>query len=96
MAEWRMAKVMRETQSLREVFIQAESACDRPTDLRYFKAVCEPDPEMVVVRSHEDLRFVPQPTEGDGVDDPIAIPLKNISRAPRPVVALQMKAAARF
>jgi hypothetical protein len=41
---------------------------------------------MVTVRGHEYLRLVPQPTEGDRVDESVAIALEDVTGAARTFV----------
>jgi len=57
--------------------------------------VGKPDPIMVAVGSDEDLRLVTEATEGDGMDDPVAIALEDVSRTPRRAIGFGMGPAAR-
>jgi hypothetical protein len=52
------------------------------------------DAEMVAIRGNEDLRLVAEAAESDGVDDPVAVALKDVTRAARPLVGLRVKSAA--
>jgi hypothetical protein len=49
---------------------------------------------MVAVGGDEHLRLVPEPPEGDRMDEPVAVALEDIARATRTVVRFRMKAAA--
>src|SRR5437870_1700844 len=86
---------MGEAERLGEIFVEAERPRDRPADLRDFEAVGQPDSVVVAVRSDEHLRLVAQPAERDRMDQAVAVPLKNVPRAPRPALILAVKPAAR-
>src|SRR6202008_624368 len=66
-------------------------ARNRPADLRYLEAVGQPDAEMIAIRRHEHLRLVTQAAKGDRMDDPVAVALKRITRAPRRARGLAVK-----
>jgi hypothetical protein len=78
--ERRVADVMGQAQSFREVLVQPQGTRQGAADLRDLETVGQADAEVVAVRRHEDLRLVPEPTERDGVDDPVAITLEGIAR----------------
>jgi hypothetical protein len=82
MAERGMADVVGEAQGLGQILVEAQRACQRPADLRHFEAVGEADAEMVAVGRDEDLGLVAQAAEGDGMDDPVAVALESVARAP--------------
>jgi len=75
MAEGWMPDIVRETQSLGQVFVEAERARDRAADLRDFQAVGQPDAEMIAVGRDEHLRLMAQPAKGDRMDDAVAVAL---------------------
>jgi hypothetical protein len=49
---------------------------------------------VISVRCNEDLRLVPQASEGDGVDDAIAIALEDVAGPTRAGAIFTMEAAA--
>jgi len=81
MAEWGMANIMRKAEGLGKVFVQTQRPGKGTADLGHFQTMRQADPEMVSVRSNENLRLVPKPAEGNGVNDPIAVALKGVARA---------------
>ncbi len=80
-AERRVAEIVGEAQRLGQILVEPERPGDRPADLGDFDAVGEPDPEMVAVGRDEDLGLVAQAAEGDRMDDPVAVALKDVARA---------------
>src|SRR3982751_4835319 len=81
MAEWRVADIMRQTQSLGQVFVEPQGTRNRPPDLRDFEAMGQADAVMVTIGRDKNLRLVAQPPKGDRVDDPVAVTLEYIARA---------------
>ena len=77
-----MADIVGEAQRLGEILVEAERARHRPADLGDLEAVGEPDPEMIAVGRDEDLGLVAQAAERDRMDDPVAIALEGVARAP--------------
>src|SRR5688500_13471812 len=55
----------------------------------------QPHAEMVAVGRDEHLRLVAQAAEGDRMDDPVAVALEDVARAPRSAVGFPMGPAAR-
>ena len=72
----RMAKIMRQRQSLAQIFIQAKGAANGTGDLRYFKAVGQAGTEKITFMIDEDLRLVLQTAKSSRMDDPVAVALK--------------------
>jgi hypothetical protein len=95
MAERRMAEIMSEAQSLGQVLIETQGTRHSAADLRDFEAVSQPDPEVIAVGSDEHLRLVTQAPKADRVDDAVTVALKDVARSARPIVGLEVKAAAR-
>jgi len=95
MAERRMAEIVRETERLGEILIEAERPGHSPPDLRDFEAVREPDAIMVAVGSDEHLCLVAETAEGDRMDQPVAVTLENVARAARARIGFRMEPAAR-
>jgi hypothetical protein len=89
-----MAEIVRQAKRLGKVLVQPQCPSDRPADLRDFEAMGQADAEMVAIRGNEDLRLVAEAAESDGVDDPVAVALKDVTRAARPLVGLRVKSAA--
>ena len=86
MAERRMAEVVGEAQSLRQVLVEPERASDGAADLRDFEAVRQAHAKMVAIGRDEHLGLVPQPAEGDRVDDAVAVALEDVARAARAAI----------
>jgi hypothetical protein len=86
MAEGWVTKIVRKAQSLGQIFVEAESARDRPPDLRNFDTVSQANSKVIAVWSDEHLGLVPKPPEPHGMYDAVAIPLINIARAPRATI----------
>ena len=80
MAEGRMAEIVGKRGGLRQVLVEAERAGERAGDLHHFERMGEPRAVMVALVVDEDLRFVRQPAEGGGMDDPVAIPAEVVAR----------------
>jgi len=80
MAERRVAEVVGQRARLGQILIDPERASERSRDLRDFEAVGQADAKMIAVGANEHLRLVPQPAEGAGVDDAVAVALKRIAR----------------
>ena len=95
MAERRMAEVVGQAQRLGQILVEAERPGDGPADLGDFDAVGQADPEMVAVGSDEDLGLVPQPAEGDRMDDAVAVALEDVARPARSGIAFRVKPPAR-
>ena len=89
-----MADIVGEAERLGQILVEAERARDGPADLRDFEAVGEPDPEMIAVGRDEDLGLVPQPAERDRMDDPVAVALEGVARAPVGALVFGVPAAA--
>ena len=74
-----MADIVRECESFRQVFIQAERYRNRARYLGYLNGVGEAVAEVVVETGREDLCLVFQPPECARVDDPVAIALEVVA-----------------
>ena len=94
MAEGRMANIVRQAERLGQILVDAERPRNRAADLRHFKAVRQPDAEMIAIGREKYLRLVAQPAKGDRVDDPIAIALEGIARPPGRATRFGMQPAA--
>jgi hypothetical protein len=94
--EGRMAKVMSEAERFGQILIESENTRDGPADLRHFDAVRQPHSEMVPIGRNEDLSLVAKPSEGDGMDDPVAVALKDVARPAWAIVHLRINPAARL
>jgi hypothetical protein len=79
MTEGRMANIMRQTQGLGQILIQAQRAGNRPANLRDLKTMCQADTEMVTIGRYKNLRLVAQAAERDRMDDTVAVTLKNVA-----------------
>ena len=75
MAEGRVAQIMRQRQSLRQILVEVQRAGDGAGDLADFDRVGEAGAVVVALMGHEDLRLVRQPAEGGGMDDAVAVAL---------------------
>jgi hypothetical protein len=49
---------------------------------------------MIAIGRDEDLRLVAKPSESDGMDQAVAIALKNVTGPARPRIAFRVKTAA--
>lgn len=76
MTKRRVTQIMRKAQRFGQILIQPKGTGNRTTNLRHFDAVRQSNPEMIAIRRDKHLRLVAQATKGNGMDDPIAIPLK--------------------
>jgi hypothetical protein len=93
-AERRVAEIVSETERLRQVLVESKGAGHRAADLRDFDAMGQADAVVIAVRRDEDLRLVTKTPEGDGVNNPVAIALENVTRAARRPVGFRMGPAA--
>src|ERR1035438_4348245 len=69
-----MAKVMHQSQRLREIGVQSKLLSDGTRDLRDLDGVRQAVAEVVGVAAGEDLSLRFQPPEGARVDDSIPVP----------------------
>ncbi len=76
MAERRVAEVMGQGQSLRQILIQLQRPGDGPRDLRHLQTMGEPGTKVIALVIDEDLRFVFQPAEARRLDYPVPVPLE--------------------
>ena len=76
MAEWRMAKIMNQRQSLGEILIDVQRSRQSPRNLPHLQRMGQPCSKMIVLVVNKDLRLVHQAAKSVAVDDPIAIALK--------------------
>jgi hypothetical protein len=95
MTERRVAQVVREAQSFRQVLVEAKGPRDRAADLRDLDAVSEAHPVMIAVRRYEDLSLVAESTKRNRMDDPVTVALKDVAWAARACVHFRMSPAAR-
>ena len=96
MAERRVADVVCEAQRLGEVLVEPERAGDHPADLGDLEAVREANAKVVAVGSDEHLGLAGEATEGDRVDDPVAVALEGAARPAAAFVLLRELAPARL
>lgn len=75
-AEGGMSDVVNQRQSLREIFVQTETAGDIPGYLCDFDRVREPRSKVIGGPAGEDLCLTRQTAKRTGLDDALAIPLK--------------------
>jgi hypothetical protein len=94
-AEWRVPKIVGEAERFGEILVEPERPSHRPPDLGDFQAMRQPNPIMIRIRCDEDLGLVPETTESDRVDDPVAVALENIAGAARAIVGFRMGSAPR-
>ena len=80
----RVAKVVREGDSLGEVFVDSKGAGDVAGDGGHFHRVREARAQVLTATAEEDLRFVFQPPKRTGVDDAVAVALKPCAPLGRP------------
>ena len=71
-----MPEVVPERDSLGEIFVQPERACNSAGDLADLQRVREPRAVVVGVRDKEHLRLVLQPAERPAVDYPVPVALE--------------------
>src|SRR5438128_6625969 len=95
MAERRVAEIVSEAERLGKVFVEAERASDRATNLRDFETVSKAHAEMVAIGRDEHLRLVPEAAEGDRMNDAVAVALEDVARSARPGIAFRMQPSAR-
>ena len=81
--EGRMAKIVSEAQRFGQVLVEPERARHCAADLRDFDAVGQADAEVIAVGCDEHLRLVAKSSESDRMDDPVAVALEDVARAPR-------------
>ena len=72
-AEGRMAQIVAQSHRFGEIRVQAERGGDRAGDLRHLQGVGQARAEMIAFMGDENLRFLLQPAERRGVDNPIAV-----------------------
>jgi hypothetical protein len=90
-----MTEVVRKTEGFGQILVKAKRARHRPSDLRHLEAVRKPHPKVIAIGRNEHLRFVPKTPEGNGVDDSVAIALKNVARPARARSRFGVKPSAR-
>jgi hypothetical protein len=81
MAEGGVTNIMRQAKRLGQIFIEPQCARDCAAYLGNLQTVGQADAIMIAIGGNEDLRFVPQSPESDGMDDAITITLKDIAWA---------------
>ena len=74
---------MSEAQRLGQILVQPKRACDGAANLGDLKTMGQADAVMIAIGCNEYLRLVTQPTEGDRMNNPVAITLEDIARPPR-------------
>jgi hypothetical protein len=79
-AEWRVAKIMRERQRLGEIVVEAERAGKRASDLTDLERMGKSCSKMIALVRDKNLRLVGEPPERRAMDDAVAIPLKHRAR----------------
>jgi hypothetical protein len=72
-----MANVVPERDRLDQVFVEPQSPADRARDLGHFEGVGQAGPVMIALRVDEHLGLVLEPPERLGVEDPVAVALKD-------------------
>ena len=77
MAEAGVPKVVRQRHRLRQILVEAERAADGAGDLRHFQAVGQAGAVVVALVVDEDLGLVFQLAESAGMDDAVAVALKD-------------------
>src|SRR5688572_31347023 len=76
MAKRRVAEIVAERDRFGQLLVQVQHLRYRARDLRYFQRVRQPRAVVIAGRRNKHLRLVLEPSEGLGVDDPIAIALE--------------------
>ena len=89
-----MAKIVSEAQRFGQVLVEPERTRHCAADLRDFDAVGQANAEVIAVGCDEHLRLVAKSSESDRVNDPVAVALEDVARAPWSRVRLAMEAAA--
>ena len=79
MPEGRMADIVYQGKSFRQIYVEAEGSGDGARDLRHFERVRQAISEMIGVAAGEYLRFGFQAAESSSVNDAVAVALKVIS-----------------
>ncbi len=77
MAKRGMPKIMRQRDGFRQVFIGPQRPGDGATDLGDFHGVGEAGAVIIALVVNEHLGFIFQSAEGCGMDDAVAVALKN-------------------
>src|SRR5437867_3331483 len=75
MPEGRMAQVMRQSDSFREILIQAQRAADVPRDGCDLNRVRQPRPQMVAGAVKKNLGLILEPAKGPRMNNTIPVPL---------------------
>jgi hypothetical protein len=76
MAERAVADIVREADGFGEVFVDAESARQRPSDSGHFDGVCQACPVVIGGTVDEHLRFVFEAAETATVQDAVTVALE--------------------
>ena len=71
-----VSQIMRQADRLGQAFVQAESLCDRSSNLCDLDAVSQAGSVVIVQAGGEDLRFAFEPAKGRAVDNAVAIALE--------------------
>ncbi len=95
MTERRMAEIVGKTERLGQILVQPERASHGSADLGDLDRMGQPDAKMIAVRSNEYLGLIPQPAEGSGMDDAVAVALKSVAWSAWAIVRLRMGPTAR-
>ncbi len=80
MAKRRVAEIVTEGQSLREIIVKAEGASNGAGDLPDFHRMREAGAVMIAFMRDKDLGFVRQAAERRAVQDPVAVTLIRAAR----------------
>src|SRR5262249_8003871 len=83
MSERGVPQIVRQSDCLREILVQAQSARDGASYLCYFQAVRQARAKVVAFVIDENLGLVLQAAEGGGVDDAIAVALELVAKPRR-------------
>ena len=76
MTEGRVAEIVGERHGLGKIFVEPQRPGDGARHLADLERVRQPGAEMLALVLEEHLRLVLEPTEGGGMDDPVAIALE--------------------
>jgi hypothetical protein len=79
MGKWRMADVVRQCQSFREILVEPEHVRRSARDLRHLDGVRQAGPEMIAEAGGEDLGFGFQASKSARVDHPVAVALEGVA-----------------